>query len=69
MFDVDERLLIFVFPGEFMGKYKGALTINSLEDDILENNVEKDRLKEYFMEKYCEGLCFIGIETLSDNIR
>lgn len=63
MFDVDGRLLIFVFPGEFMGKYKGALTIDSLEDDILENNIEKDILKKYFMEKYGKGLCFIGKET------
>ena len=60
MMDTDERLFIFVFPGELMGKYKGVLAINSLEDDILENNVEKDRLKEYFMQKYSEELCFVG---------
>ena len=64
MFDADERLFIFVFPGEFMGNYKGALTIGSLEDDINENDIEKDRLKKWLMEKYGEGLCFICKEKL-----
>lgn len=63
MMETDERLSIFVFPGEFMGKYKGALTINSLTDDISENDVEKDRLKKYFMERYGEGLSFVGRDS------
>ncbi len=70
MFDADERLLIFVFAGEFMGIYKGVLTIGSLEDDINENDIEKDRLKKYFMEKYGEGLCFIckeKVERIKDD--
>lgn len=58
--DADERLFILVSPGNYKGKHKGVLTINSLEDDIFEVNVEKDRLKEYFMKKYGEGLCFIN---------
>lgn len=59
MCDADERLLILVNPGNYKGKYEGVLVINSLEDDIVGNNVEKDRLKEYFMNKYGSELTFI----------
>lgn len=57
--DIDERTFILVNPGNYKGKYEGVLAINSMEDDIVGNNVEKDRLKEYFMNKYGRGLTFI----------
>lgn len=57
--DADERSFILVYQGSYNGKYEGVLVINSLQDDIIGDNVEKDRLKEYFMNKYGEGLTFI----------
>lgn len=57
--DIDERAFILVNPGNYKGKYEGVLAINSMEDDIGGNNTEKDRLKEYFMNKYGTGLTFI----------
>lgn len=59
MCDVDERLFILVNPGNYKGNYEGVLAINSMEDDVVGNNEEKDRLKEYFMNKYGTGLTFI----------
>jgi hypothetical protein len=56
---IDERTFILVNPGNYKGKYEGVLVINSMEDDIVGSNVEKDRLKEYFMNKYGKGLTFI----------
>jgi len=57
--DIDERMFVLVNQGNYKGKYEGVLAINSVEDDIVGNNVEKDRLKEYFMNKYSGGLTFI----------
>jgi hypothetical protein len=59
MCEVDERLFILVNPGNYKGNYEGVLAINSMEDDVVGNNKEKDRLKEYFMNKYGAGLTFI----------
>ena len=55
----DDRMFILVNPGNYNGKYEGVLAINSIDDDIIGNNVEKDRMKEYFMGKYGKGLTFI----------
>jgi hypothetical protein len=60
--DIDERTFILVNPGNYKGKYEGVLAINSMQDDVIGDNVEKDRLKEYFMNKYGKGLTFICID-------
>lgn len=62
MQNVDDRLNLLVSHGDYIGKYKGILAINSIDDDVIGNNVEKDRMKEYFMNKY-GGLTFICMET------
>ena len=57
--DVDDRIFIMVNRGDYKGNYVGVLAINSVDDDVIGNNVEKDRWKEYFMNKYGEGLTYI----------
>jgi hypothetical protein len=57
--DIDDRIFIIVNRGDYKGNYVGILAINSIDDDVVGNNVEKDRWKEYFMNKYDEGLTYI----------
>lgn len=57
--DIDNRIVILVNKGNYKDKYEGILVLNSVDDDIVGNNVEKDRLKEYFMHEHGKGLTFI----------
>jgi len=61
--NIDDRIFLLVNHGDYNGKYEGVLAINSIDDDVVGNNIEKDRMKEYFMNKY-GGLTFICMDTL-----
>lgn len=63
--DIDDRILIMVNRGNYHGKYVGVLAINSVDDDVIGNNVEKDRWKEYFINKYGDGLTYICTDVFN----
>jgi hypothetical protein len=65
--NIDDRIFLLVSQGNYNGKYEGVLAINSIDDDIFGENVEKDRMKEYFMNKY-EGLTFICMDTFCKRV-
>ena len=49
--EADERIYILIFSSK-QPEYAGFLVIRSINDDILGNNDEKDRWRDYFIEKY-----------------
>ncbi len=60
---IDNTMFILVRRASRDSKYKGVLAINSMKDDVIGNNVEKDRMKKYFMDKYDKELTFMCADT------
>lgn len=60
--ETDERIYILIFKSK-QPEYAGFLVIRSINDDIVGNNDEKDRWRDYFMEKYTR-LDFIDAQTM-----
>lgn len=60
--EADERIYILTFKSKQPG-YASFLVIRSINDEILGNNGEKDRWRDYFIEKYT-GLDFIDTKTM-----
>lgn len=60
--EADERIYILIFNSQ-QPEYVSFLVIRSINDDILGNNEEKDRWRDYFIEKFTE-LNFIETKTL-----
>lgn len=64
--DADERIFVHVSSKNDVliaeKQYRVIIAITSIEDDILEKDDVKNKMKEYFLNKYKE-LCFIITET------
>lgn len=56
--EADERITMLVLKSKEYTEYVGYLAIDSINDNILGENVEKDKLLHYFTKKYT-GLEFI----------
>lgn len=67
--DADERIFVHVSSKNDVliteKQYRVVIAIASIEDDILENDDVKNKMKEYFLNKY-KDLCFISTETYKE---
>lgn len=60
--EADERIYLLIFKSK-QPEYAGFLVIRSVNDDIIGDNNEKDRWRDYFTEKF-SGLDFIDTITM-----